>query len=142
MKPVLFLRIAAVLTFIHAVLHTAGGVFGKIEPGPAEVAAEAMKANQFLFMGNVRSFWDFYMGMGLCVTIFLAFQSVVIWQLASIARTNAMPLRPILAAFALEFAALAVNSWRFFFLAPVITEILIALCLIAAILIARPGSPA
>ncbi len=35
MKSVLFLRIAAVLTFIHAVLHTIGGVFGEVGPGPA-----------------------------------------------------------------------------------------------------------
>jgi hypothetical protein len=33
-KPVLFLRVAAVLTFLHAVLHTIGGVFGKVGPGP------------------------------------------------------------------------------------------------------------
>jgi hypothetical protein len=40
-KSVLFLRIAAFLTFIHAVLHTIGGVFGKVGPGPASVAVEA-----------------------------------------------------------------------------------------------------
>ncbi len=37
MKPAIFLRIAAVLTFIHAVLHTIGGVFGKVPPGPAAI---------------------------------------------------------------------------------------------------------
>ncbi|MCU1299269.1 MAG: hypothetical protein JWO91_3547 [Acidobacteriaceae bacterium] len=52
MKSTLFLRIAAVLTFIHAVLHTIGGVFGKTEPGPATVAVQAMKMNQFLLMGQ------------------------------------------------------------------------------------------
>ena len=59
MRPVLLLRIAAVLTFIHAVLHTIGGVFGKVEPGPATIAVQAMKMNQFLLMGHTRSFWDF-----------------------------------------------------------------------------------
>jgi hypothetical protein len=142
MKPVIFLRIASVLTFIHAVLHTIGGVFGKADPGPASVAVDAMKANQFLLMGNVRSYWDFYIGMGLCVTIFLTFESVVLWQLGSMARTNAVILRPVLAAFALEFAALTVNSWRYFFLGPVITEILIALCIAAAIATARRAETA
>jgi len=46
-KPVVFLRIASVLTLIHAVLHTIGGVFGSVDPGPAAVAVAAMKANQF-----------------------------------------------------------------------------------------------
>jgi hypothetical protein len=44
-KPALFLRIAAVLTFVHAALHTIGGVFGKPAPGPASVAVQAMKMN-------------------------------------------------------------------------------------------------
>jgi hypothetical protein len=55
-KPVLFLRIAAVLTSIHAALHTIGGVFGKPGTGPATVAVQAMKVNQFLLMGHTRSF--------------------------------------------------------------------------------------
>ena len=84
-KPVLFLRIASVLTLIHAVLHTIGGVFGKVGPGPAAVAVEAMKVNQFLLMGNMRSFWDFYRGMGLAVSIFLTFEAVVFWLLSSLA---------------------------------------------------------
>ena len=32
-KPTLFLRIAAGVTLIHAVLHTIGGVFGDMGPG-------------------------------------------------------------------------------------------------------------
>lgn len=140
MKPVLFIRIAAVLVFIHAVLHTVGGVFGKAEPGPAAVAVAAMKSNQFLLMGNTRSYWDFYFGLGLCVTICLTFESVALWFLGSIAKSHSALLRPILAAFAIEYAALAVNSWRYFFLGPVIVEILIALCLIAAIATARRGA--
>ena len=55
-RTVVFLRIAAVLTFIHAVLHTIGGVFGQVGPGPATIAATAMRSNQFLAMGNMRSY--------------------------------------------------------------------------------------
>jgi hypothetical protein len=133
MKPVVFLRIAAVLTLIHAVLHTVGGVFGKVAPGPATVAAEAMKANLFLSMGHVRSFWEFYRGMGLIVSIFLTAESIVFWQLGSLAKTDAKRLRPVMATFLLAYVAMAVNSNAYFFMGPVITEILIALCLGAAI---------
>jgi len=138
MKPVLFLRIASVLTFIHAVLHTIGGVFGKVEPGPAAVAVEAMKTNQFLLMGHIRSFWDFYRGMGLAVTIFLTAEAILFWQLASLAKTDPQRLRPIMATFLVAYTALAVNSYTYFFLAPVITEILIAACLGLAIVTAKP----
>jgi hypothetical protein len=142
MKPVLFLRIASVLTFIHAVLHTIGGVFGKVEPGPAAVAVEAMKTNQFLLMGHIRSFWDFYRGMGLLVTIFLTAEALLFWQLAWLAKTDAQRLRPIMATFLVAYTALAVNSYTYFFLAPVITEILIAACLGLAIVTAKPQAAA
>jgi uncharacterized membrane protein YjdF len=138
MKPVPFLRIASVLTFIHAVLHTIGGVFGKVEPGPAAVAVEAMKTNQFLLMGHMRSFWDFHRGFGLGFTIFLTAEAVLFWQLGSLAKTDPQRLRPIMATFLVAYTVLAMNSYTYFFLAPVITEILIAACLASAIVAAKP----
>ena len=141
-KPVLFLRIAAVLTFIHAVLHTIGGVFGKTEPGPATVAVEAMKANQFVLMGNVRSYWEFYRGLGLAVTIFLAAEAVVFWQLGSLAETDSRRMRPIVGTFLVAYVALAVNSYCYIFLAPVVIEILIAVCLGIAIVTAKAEASA
>ena len=142
MKPVLFLRIAAVLTFIHAVLHTIGGVFGGVDPGPAATAVQAMKINQFLVMGHTRSYWDFYRGMGLAVTIFLTAEAVVFWQLGSLAKTDARRLRPILATFLVAYVALAVNSYAYIFLPPVIVEILIAACLGLAIVTAKSQAAA
>ena len=142
MKPVLLLRIAAVLTFIHAVLHTIGGVFGKVEPGPATVAVQAMKLNQFLLMGHTRSFWDFYRGLGLTVSISLTAEAVLFWQLSSLAKTDAPRLRPILATFLVAYSMLAVNSYAYFFLGPVIVEIIIAACLGLAIITAKSHAPA
>ena len=133
MKPVIFLRIASVLTFVHAILHTVGGVFGQPAPGPQQAAVAVMKANQFLLMGHTRSYWDFYMAMGLSVSIFLTAEALVFWQLSSLARTDSLRLRPICATFAVGYLVFAVNSWRYFFVAPVIVEVLIALLLIAAI---------
>jgi len=129
MKPAVFLRIAAVLALVHAVLHTIGGVFGDPSPGPAAAAVEAMKANQFLLMGHARSYWDFYRGFGLAVTIFLTAEAVIFWQLASLAKTDARRLRPILATFLAGYAALAVNSYAYFFVGPVIAELAIVACL-------------
>lgn len=77
MRPTLFLRIASGMTLIHAAMHTVGGVFGKVNPGPASVAWDAMKANQFLLMGHMRSFFDFCRGLGLCVTIALTAEGIV-----------------------------------------------------------------
>ncbi len=138
MKPALLLRIASVLTFLHAVAHTIGGVFGKAAPGPQQAAVLAMKTIQFQILGGLtRSYWDFYLGEGLAITIFLLVEAVVFWQLGSLAKKGAVPLRPIMAAFLVGYLVLAVNSWRFFFAPPVIGEILIALCLGLAIFTSR-----
>jgi hypothetical protein len=132
MSPVVWLRVAAVLTLIHAVLHTIGGVFGEVPPGPATIAVTAMKENTFEAFGNVRSFWMFYRGLGLGGTVSLTLEAVVLWFLASLVKTTGVRLRPIVMSFAVAFVALSVVSWQYIFLPPVITEWLIAGCLIVA----------
>jgi len=137
MRPTLFLRIASVLTFIHAALHTVGGVFGGAAPGAQQAAVAAMKANEFLAMGVTRSYWDFYMGLGLAVSVLLTVEAVVFWQLGSLAKTDALRLQPVLATFLVGYLGVSVVSYKYFFAGPVITEILIALCLGMAIFSAR-----
>jgi hypothetical protein len=87
----------------------------------------------------MRSFWDFYRGMGLTATISLTAEAILFWQLSSLAKTDAPRLRPILATFLIAYSVLAVNSYAYFFLGPVIAEILIAVCLGMAIVTAKSG---
>jgi len=133
MRTVLFLRLASVLTLIHAALHTIGGVFGEAAPGAQQATVAVMKANEFAVMGVMRSYWDFQMGLGLAVSVFLTMEAVVFWQLGALAKIDALRLRPVLAAFLVGYLCVAAVSYRYFFAAPVITEILIALCLGLAI---------
>ena len=140
MRTVLFLRIASVLTLIHAALHTIGGVFGGAAPGVQQATVAVMKANEFAAMGAMRSYWDFYMGFGLVVSVFLTVEGVLFWQLGSLAKTDALRLRPVLATFLVGYLGIAMVSYRYFFAAPVITEILIALCLGFAIASARQAA--
>ena len=142
MKPVVFLRIASVLTLIHSLLHTIGGVFGKAAPGTAAATEAVMKANQFVVFGVTRTYFDFLRGMGLGITIFLTAEAIVFWQLGTLAKTDAARLRPIIATFTIAYLVFAVNSYEYFFYFPVITEILIAACLGMAIATAKAAEPA
>ena len=129
----MFLRGASILTLIHAVLHTIGGVFGKPRNGSEEVAVmETMKAHQFLVMGSPRTYWDFFFGYGLILSVCLLVQGVLFWQLGDIAKSQPKLIRPILAAFILSFGATTIIAQRYFFLAPAITEVIIAGCLAGA----------
>lgn len=138
MKPAHFLRIASVLTLIHAVLHTAGGVFGKPSPGIATEVASVMRANHFPVFGVMRSYAEFYRGLGLGIAVFLVVEAIVFWQLGSLVQQNARQVRPILIVFALGYLGLAMNSYLYFFAPPVVVETLIAACLTGAALAVKP----
>jgi len=132
MKAALLLRVAAVLALLHGVLHTIGGVFGRAAPGAQEAVVLTMKAYQFDVQGMMRSYWDFYRGFGLFITVSFLVQAVVFWQLAALTRTDAGRTRPIVMAFCVGYVAYAVLSWRYFFVAPLVVEVVIAGCLLGA----------
>ena len=141
MKPTLFLRIAAGLTLLHCVLHTLGGVFGSPQHGQEEISViETMRSHHFDFLGSMRSYWDFFFGYGLFVTIMLFIEAVLFWQLGTMAKANAAWTKPIVALFFLNYVAIAMVSWRYFFIAPVVNELLIAACLAVAFVKAAPAS--
>jgi hypothetical protein len=133
MKTTLFLRIASVLAIIHAILHTIGGMLSKPNNGAPEIAIiEAMKSRSFNVMGSMRTYWDFFFGYGWLVAITLLVQGIFFWQLGSIAKTNAVQIRPILLLFCLNFLATTVVAFKYFFIAPAVTELLIAAFLAGA----------
>jgi hypothetical protein len=135
MTSTLFLRIASVLTLIHCVLHTIGGVLGKPRNGSEEIAViDAMKSHQFNVMGSMRTYWDFFFGYGLGVTVDLLIQGILFWMLASLVKTSPTAVRPIAALFFIHYALLSVIAFKYFFIAPGITEVLIAASLAAAYL--------
>jgi hypothetical protein len=133
MKATLYLRIASVLAIIHAILHTIGGMLSKPNNGAPEIAIiEAMKSRSFNVMGSMRTYWDFFFGYGWLVAITLLVQGILFWQLGTMAKTNAAPLRPIILLFCLNFLATTLVAFRYFFIAPAITELLIAAFLAGA----------
>jgi hypothetical protein len=97
-------------------------------------------ANYFHVLGVTRSYADFYRGFGLAITLFLTAEGVVFWLLASLAKKHPLELRPILLVFMLAYVVFAVISQTYFFMGPVIAELLIAACLLGAIMTAKTAS--
>ena len=134
MKATLFLRIASALTLIHCILHTVGGVLASPRHGVEEFSViETMKSHRFDVMGSMRSYWDFFFGYGLFATLGLAVQAILLWQLGQLIRENYLWGRKVAALLFLNYLGMAVISWRYFFIAPAITELLIAACLASAL---------
>ena len=130
-SPALVLRVASALTLLHCIGHTIGGVFSvDAPPGTKEGAVvAAMKSNQFDVMGATRSFWDFFIGYGLTISISGLLQAVVFWQLAGLVKTDPRRMRPIIAAFLLANLGFAILAWKYFFIPPLLGDLLILIAL-------------
>jgi hypothetical protein len=124
-------RSASVLLLLFAVGHTLG--FRKIDPkwGVDSLIA-SMRTIHFDAQGFSRSYWDFYTGFGLFVTVFLLFAAFLAWRLGELPAQTLAGMRGITWAFALCFVAVTVLSWRYFFIAPVVFSVVVTICLIAA----------
>jgi len=86
MRPSLFYRIAAIVTLLFAVGHTAG--FLTFRPNSAEGQA-AIKAMAVIFSedGTRFSYEGFYKGFGLSCTFAMLLIAIWSWWLGSLART-------------------------------------------------------
>ena len=128
LKAATFYRIAAVLIGLFALGHTVG--FLQHDPSwGVDALLASMKSTHFNIQGFSRSYWDFFVGFGLFVTVFLLFAAVLAWELGGLASEILARLRIITWAFALCFAVFIVLSWRFFFAIPLIFSVLITVCL-------------
>ena len=128
MQPTLLLRIASILTLLLAAGHTAGGLSFWSPAGETEVL-RAMRSFHFDTGGVSRTYLDFYLGFGYIIGVYLLMQAVAFWQLATIAKSDAPRVRPVIGSFLFVSVASAFLSWRFIFVVPVISFATVAVCL-------------
>jgi hypothetical protein len=131
MKTSLLYRIASVLLLLFALGHTLG--FRRVDPrwGIDSTIGE-LRSTHFDAQGFNRTYWDFFTGFGLFVTVLLLFIAVLSWQLGGLPKESlgAMPLATW--GLAICFVVVTFLSWRYFFMAPVIFSGVITICLVLA----------
>lgn len=139
MSSAILYRISAVLLLLFAVGHQLG--FRKVDPrwGVASLV-DGMKSTHFDVQGARRTYWDFFSGFGFFVTVLLVFAAVLAWQLASLPAATLAGLRVVLWAFAACYVIIAVLTWRYFFMAPVVFSVLVAIVLVLAAWRASTGA--
>jgi hypothetical protein len=132
MRTPLLLRIAAVITFLYFAGHTAGMPWTPAK-GPGEMPVlEAMKSHAFDADGFKRTYWDFYFGFGVIISAYLLVLAMVLWQLGSLAKTDAVRVRPMVASFFVVFIVNAFLAWKYFFALPAVMTVAISVCLALA----------
>jgi hypothetical protein len=132
----LLLRIASVISLLFTVGHTMGGL-RKWSPMGDNAVLKAMTDVRFDTMGANRSYLDFFMGFGWSISVFMLMQTILLWQLASLARTDPARLRPTIAVIALATVASGAIAWRFIFPVPAVFSGVLAIALALAYVAAR-----
>ena len=129
MKASIFYRIAAVLLLLFEAGHTSGFPWSDPQWG---VDLGGMRLTHFYVMGFSRTYWDFYVGFGLFVSVFFLLAAVLAWQLGGLPPESLKLMRGTAWTFALCFAGISVLACKYFFMIPIVFSILTTLCLTAA----------
>ena len=122
-------RIAAVLILLFDVGHSVGFPWSDPKWG---VDTSAMQSTHFQILGFSRTYWDFYRGFGLFVSVFLLLAAILAWQLGGLPKQTSALVRVTAWTFAVCFMALTILSWTYFFSIPIVFSGLIAICLVSA----------
>ena len=140
MKASLFYRIAAVLILLFDIGHTVGFLQHDAE-WKVDSLIGSMKSIHFDIQGFSRSYWDFFVGFGLFVTVFLLLAAVVAWQVGGLDAGTVTRVRGIGWSLALCFVVLTFLSFRYFFILPLIFSIVIVVCLMLAAWLSAKAEP-
>jgi hypothetical protein len=131
MKASWLYRTASILLLLFAAGHTLG--FRQIDSKwGVDSLVQSMKSIHFNANGSDRTYWDFFVGFGLFVTVLMLFSSIVAWQLGGLPAGTLAQVRIVAWGFVVCFGLVVYLSWRYFFSIPVIFSIAILLCLAVA----------
>ena len=136
MTATVLLRIAAIISLLFTAGHTMGGL-KRWSPMGENAVLKAMTDVRFETMGVNRSYLDFFMGFGWSISVAMLLQTVLLWQMATLARNDAAGIRPMIAVFALAQLASAVIAWRFIFPVPALFSVMLLVPLVAAFIVSR-----
>ena len=135
-------RIAAALLGLFFLGHTVGGMFMQSSSGPAADAVfKAMKSVHFDAFGSDSTWYGFWFGFGLLFSAFQLFSIVTCWTLASVEPRDWRVVAPISWALCATYVVAAILSWLYFFAAPAIFSVLVALLLAVGALRKRAAYP-
>jgi hypothetical protein len=130
------LRIASVISLIFTAGHTMGGL-KHWSPMGDNLVLKSMTDVRFSTMGASRSYLDFFMGFGWSISVQMLMETILLWQLASLAKTDPARLRPMIAVIALATAGSGLIAWRFIFPVPALFSAALVVALGLAYVTAR-----
>ena len=112
-------RIATYLLVLFFLGHTGGGMLAQKSLGPAaDTVFTAMKTVHFDFNGSDCTWYGFWFGFGLTVSVFLLLSAVISWQLDSVSREQWPAVSVIAWALVGSHVVNTALSFKYFFVGP------------------------
>ena len=128
MKSWIWFRALAVVLAIFTLGHTLGTRHA-ITATPEESAViSGMQQYRVPVMGFTRSYWEFYRGFSLTISVLLAALMVIAWQVGTLSRRDPKEARPFAIAVLGACIANAIVSFSYFFTAPMVTSTIAVAC--------------
>jgi hypothetical protein len=136
-----FLRAASITAAAQFAAHSLLFLTASPKHGEQEVAViNAMRSHAFNFAGSMRSYWDFYYGYGIEAAFICLLEAVLFWRLASFERTATPLVRQIAAIFLAANLGHVLLAARYFFVVPMIPDLIVLAFLGLALLSLRQRS--
>ena len=130
----LWLRATAVILAFIALGHTLGTVVPRVTHGAEEAAVfRAMQGFRFPVMGFTRSYWEFYRGFAITISVLQVALAIVAWQTATLAGREPRAAVPFAATVLVTCLGLTILSVAFFFAAPITMATAASACAAAAL---------
>jgi hypothetical protein len=129
MKAWIWLRGLAGVLALFAAGHTLGTAVPRVTRGPRQAAVfAAMQSFRFPVMGFTRTYWEFYRGFALIISLQLLVMTAFAWQLSTVSRRDPRLALPMAVTLQLGCVGLLVVSWWFFFGGPILMSVIAVLC--------------
>lgn len=136
MRAKLWLRIAALISLLFALGHTLGSLKYWSPMGDNPVL-QTMRNTHFEVMGVSRTYFDFYMAFGYCLSVAGFMQSILLWQLAGLVATEPARVRAMIAVITVAVVVSGIISWLMIFPVPAYFSLALVAPLVVALVKAR-----
>jgi hypothetical protein len=132
MTPSFWLRSASILTLLLALGHATGYPWTPDQGAESMAVVARMQSVHFEVIGVQRSYWDFYVGFGHTISVCLLLLATLFWLLAA-AVPDPARARTLVGVMLAAVVAIVGLDWVYFFAAPLVLAVAIALCLAFAL---------
>lgn len=124
MKSSFYFRALSVVLAIFTLGHTVG-TLPKITHGVGErLVVSAMQNFRFPIMGFTRSYWEFYRGFSIIISIDLAVLMIFAWLVAGLSQRNPREAVPFALTLTAACAGNLIVSCLYFFSGPIVMSVL------------------